>query len=1238
MKEFLTLLLLTFTISNPSFCANTSTVVLSDLSGNLWIETDGNATYDGEPGPSDVLVFLMNADEDTVVAQTLTVFGKYEFNSVDAGKYYLKIDASAFDLGGSLFGFQSCPGLNDADDMVDNDDNGSDSAPFDVFSSIFSLTNEDPMNDISVEYIDFCFFTTCDQPNPLAESSCDQLSDVTYICNINDINNLCATLPADSSGGVQPIPLCDGIGTAYNISWMAFVAADGFYSLNIDALECQIGNLGQQGIQVGVYTDCSFTEQVFCSGTCTIAPISIGSSLLNPGQVYYMYINGCDNQVCNYQITINGTAIEPSLEPNDVCVFSNGSFQCNDLAYCPDSDVLFTGDGLPDMANFTWSVTTISGTEYLGDSIVNTSENSLILNFPDEGKYNVCLTEVDNGCMDQIWNGVKCRELTTSFAIPMPIDEDFGEFFVCEGEIESFSVNEFAAEDPNGDGDPGWNAAIPEYMFGINSATAYTEGCSYQQQFSLGSFEPTPVTDVLVTVCEEDLPVQVDVLTFNIFNFSGNQTITIENLLLQNSKDQNGCDSIINLTVEKLNILQGAITETVCTMDGIRLVFEYIPDLSTDIAFLEFVWTDPQGNVLPNGADPTTIIAPFESGSGTYTLDVNILKNGVACTYTYFTSIDISLFLPPTPVISGPDLVCEDEETAMYIATGDGSEINFIWSFPGDVASASITGAVNDTLTIDWTGSNGGDVIVIGQNDCGQSNPRSYEVEIKPKTTPDFSIDTSVCIDLVTIVDFFGTGLNISDYIWDFDGGAIISGSGMGPYEVTWSTEGTKSVSLTTVDNDGCLSNVTTKNIEVKTPLAPTEVMCIPSVGEVMFTWEIPLMVSGFQVNVLSGQAGGVFAANSFTISGLDEGEEVTIELLTIPDDLTCGEFISTIISCTALDCIPPEILLTADNQETCIDGENITIEATIPSGETGSGIYAGPGIIDAVNGIFDPSEANVGINTIIYTFTSDVAGCVGTKTISIEVFDFPEASFIQDKDTMCITDILNLDYNGTLSPEIYDWDFEDGVGSGLLSNQDVVFNSPGLKNISLQVTKNGCISNIFTSTVFVEDELEDLVITCGPKGTDFVTFSWMPIGGVSLYEVTIDNDPPFFSPNTSVTIDGLDELQTVIITVNALSNTSCPGPSNTLSCITDMTISSEDLDLEKLRIYPNPVKDVIFIEGEQYNNLSLDLYDYQGRLIMSKDEVKEKLDVSAIPGGLYLLRITSLKSNAFKDYKIIVE
>ncbi|MDF1696858.1 MAG: SdrD B-like domain-containing protein [Saprospiraceae bacterium] len=1221
--------------SYPSTAEKPSAVVLSNITGSIWVETDGNAMDNGESGPSGVIVSLIDSDQDTLVAQTTSVLGEYSFNQVSPGKYYILIDNNAFLIGGALFNLNSCLGFNDANNMVDNDDNGTDTAPGDVFSTTFTLDNADPMNDVPIEYIDFCFFANCDQPNPFAVESCDAFTGSETFCEILNLDNLCALMPSDSVGGIQPTPLCDGFSNSENISWLSFVAGGGSYTMTITPFNCPTGTLGPKGIQVGLYTDCSFEEAAFCSD-CTDQPIEIGAGSLISGQVYYMYINGCNGNVCNYSIDISGNPTTPSLEPDDVCVFSNGNIVCNDLSYCPNSDISINARGVGIVGEYSWSINTLGGPPYPGNPNPVTSTDTVQVNFPTEGKYEVCIEQISNGCPSQTWTGSICRQIDISSAIPQPEDEDFGETFVCEDNIDDFTVFIFANQDPNGDGDFGWNAASPDQVLGLNTGIVYTEGCSYQQQFTLSSYPSTPVADVLVSVCEQDLPIQVDVLNFSLFSFGGESSLSFDSLLLINSQDQNGCDSIINLTVEKLNILQGSILEPECTLEGISLVFDYIEDLSTDINFLEFEWTDPSGNVLSFGADPTTVLAPFSSGSGIYNLTVTINKNGELCSYAYSTVVNIASFLPSTPVVSGPLLVCEGDMLSVYTAEFVDDETNFIWSFPNDVSSASVSGMNDENLTINWTGSNGGQIVALAQNNCGQSNQVTIDVEIIQKVTPEFTIPASVCIENAITITYFGTGINVSNYLWDFGDATILSGSGMGPYEVLWGDSGEKPVSLITTDLNGCISNKTEKTVAVDVPIEAPLISCMASIGQVTFTWDIPAGTAGFEVNVLSGQMGGVLDNNSFTITGLSEGENVQIELLSFPENTICGDFVSTSASCISQDCTAPVVVLESLSS-VCVDGDPLTISATITSGESGTGVFSGPGIIDEVNGVFDPSLANIGINTILYSFVSDIGDCEGSAMISIEVFNLPVASFTQDPDSLCITDDLSLVYTGTVNASL-DWDLGGGIGFGLLTNQTVEFTSPGLKEITLQVTKDGCVSNVASSTVLVEPELESLNVVCDTAGTDFLIFSWNEITGVSEYEVKVDNNPSIFSSNTSITVSGLEENQVVSIAVTSISNTSCPGSTSFQMCITGMSVSTAESILDGVTVFPNPLQNKLYVESSAFIDISYDLYSLLGIRVKSGRIENGSVDFSFLPQGVYIIRLWDVKTNSHRDLKIVKE
>lgn len=72
--------------------------------------------------------------------------------------------------------------------------------------------------------------------------------------------------------------------------------------------------------------------------------------------------------------------------------------------------------------------------------------------------------------------------------------------------------------------------------------------------------------------------------------------------------------------------------------------------------------------------------------------------------------------------------------------------------------------------------------------------------------------------------------------------------------------------------------------------------------------------------------------------------------------------------------------------------------------------------------------------------------------------------------------------------------------------------------------------------------------------------------------------------------------------------------------------------EINNIRIYPNPVKDVLFINLEDnIEIIKLELYDMKGCLVISLDSNVKFIDFTSFPTGLYQLNIASKKRHHFK-------
>lgn len=1142
-----------------------------NIFGTIWLEDDMNNMYDGEMGPGGVFLEIFNADDDSKVDDAFTNAGEYEFIGLAPGNYYIAYNVA----GTSLESATPCPGSNDAGDMVDNDDNGID-APLVQTTDFTLLSNCDPNMPPEVFYIDFCYFFDCNEPNLLAATACDDVLDPAVICDISILGTFCNLMPTQDSPGNQPNPLCSDGGAPHNISWFAFVAYGGSYSITVTPTGCSGSTTQVEGVQIGLYTDCTFTESVYCNPDCNTDPVTFNSDGTGPGQdgpleegqTYYFFIDGCSSSVCSYEVDITGNPIPPNLVPQDVCIDNNGTLECMDATYCPDAAVDFVATDFDLTVDFTWSVTTVSGTTYTGDPAPMSTEEILSITFPDEGVYEICLTQVDNGCAAQQWNGNICRQVT----IEGIDDEMFDLITVCnESDFTDISLleNMGAANpmDPNGDGTIGWQGPTNGFTEGTNMFEVTTSlGCVYEQEFELELFPESDEGLFEMTLCKDELPINVDAIQITEISFAGNLTFSLQDILLVNEQDVNGCDSTIDISLEVLDVFMGELGTDICLPEGIPLELDFNTGLSTGAEFMTFEWSDPNGNPLPDNYDGPNVppaqdnIAP--SGiNGIYTCDVTVTKNGKTCMFSYTVDINFDDLLPPTPTITGPPLeICESESIQTYTATDFGDAFNFTWNVP-DTDNITAGGQLNDeTITYDWAGSNGGTISLVTVNGCGDSELVDVTVTLVPLLTPSFDATAEVCVGLDATIMFLGDQTDVDSYTWNFDGGTITNatgGTGPGPHEITWADAGDKTVTLSVMHNGGCVSTETPATITVISPPEPPAINCVSQLGEVTFNWDlITGTVEGdYSVDITTGQS-GTLNGTSYTITGLAVNEQVDITLTILTND-ACVE-ISTTSFCIAQNCTPPTVSISApgDVVDFCLNGTDQTFNLVenIPTGVTGAGTFTGDGITDMATGTFDPSAASVGPNTINYSYLTD-DGCTAAAQIVINIFETPMADFDTDVDTICISDQFQLTYTGTGGVSVINWDTGDGQTING-QNPTVSFATAGPHVITLDVEKDGCPSTEVTKTVFVQPEFEELVISCSQQSIDLVEFSWNAVAGATGYEVTItfadgSMGTPFTTTATSHMETGLNPMDVIGISIVVLTDSTnrCSPPSDDQTC-----------------------------------------------------------------------------------------
>jgi hypothetical protein len=83
--------------------------------------------------------------------------------------------------------------------------------------------------------------------------------------------------------------------------------------------------------------------------------------------------------------------------------------------------------------------------------------------------------------------------------------------------------------------------------------------------------------------------------------------------------------------------------------------------------------------------------------------------------------------------------------------------------------------------------------------------------------------------------------------------------------------------------------------------------------------------------------------------------------------------------------------------------------------------------------------------------------------------------------------------------------------------------------------------------------------------------------------------------------------------------------------------LNIEELEAERISIYPNPVKDLLRIDNTSTTEItSIKLYDVLGRLVLTEKENVDQIDVSHLDSGIQFIDIETEQGTVIK--KIIKE
>jgi gliding motility-associated-like protein len=383
-----------------------------------------------------------------------------------------------------------------------------------------------------------------------------------------------------------------------------------------------------------------------------------------------------------------------------------------------------------------------------------------------------------------------------------------------------------------------------------------------------------------------------------------------------------------------------------------------------------YSWTGP-GVTAPTDSQKVVINLP-----GRYTLSMTTFGNN-PCTFS------IDTFIPPTagsptanfsatsPCLGGPTVFTD-------LSTPTGQITAWAWDF----TNSGTTGSTSQNPTYTYTSAGTYQVkLTVSAGLC--TNDTIISVVVAAPPTSVFTASGPICPGQTSNIIYTGTGTAGDTYNWNFGGGSVVSGSGMGPYTVNWASPGTKYITLS-VSSGGCSSSQTTDSVIVY----PAPGVSINPVTAICAGASVTLTATPNSPGGTYLWSPGGATANSITVS---------------PATSTVYNVVYTALACgtaSASDSVavnsPPT--LTADSATICA-GSNAMITASpsvpggaylwTPGGSTTASITVSPAATTGYSVVYtipgcSPASANslVTVNQLPSVSLNDTTVCTGNSVL----------------------------------------------------------------------------------------------------------------------------------------------------------------------------------------------------------------------------------------------------------------
>ena len=395
-------------------------------------------------------------------------------------------------------------------------------------------------------------------------------------------------------------------------------------------------------------------------------------------------------------------------------------------------------------------------------------------------------------------------------------------------------------------------------------------------------------------------------------------------------------------------------------------------------------------------------------------------------------------------------------------------------------------------------------------------------------------------------------------------------------------------------------------------------------------SWNNDINVSNYEVEVLTGQT-GTLTGNTFTVSGLMEGEEVRVQV----EGISNGGCSSTSaqIACVSRSC-PPLMLNLAPISTTFCEGDDVSYQLmALENGVPFTGNIQWSGINITPDGRFQTADLAAGSYPVDY-FVDNGSGCQYSFSAQVQIEESPTLTAVVTSPIWQINRFGSIDLSATGGMLPYNFTASDPqtLIDSLLPIGEYCF---GVTD-QLGCDDNACFNindGIYnTQLIHIICGGESIPLTVTPETG--ANFTWSPTDDLSCSDCPSPTASPLRSINYQVTAtlsNGQSESQGVSVIV--LPNILCgfiPKLEGEIgfefskySLETDLESLTEDLTnhlmKKEVNIVPNPT-DGQFKILTNFTFTKAEIYDLAGKRIQLIRE--PNVDLSEMASGIYFVKI----------------